>query len=113
MRTLLKARYLLLFALLFAIPVVAHAQVAVGVSITLAPPAMPVYEQPPCPTEGYLWTPGYWGYGTDGYYWTPGVWVAPPRVRFPLDARLLGIRGRPLRLARGLLGTARRILRRN
>ncbi len=80
MRTLLKARYLLLFALLFAIPVVAHAQVAVGVSIRLAPPAIPVYEQPLCPTEGYLWTPGYWGYGPDGYYWIPGVWVAPPRV---------------------------------
>ena len=56
MRTLLKARHLLFFALLFAIPVVSHAQVAV--SITVAPPAIPVYEQPPCPTEGFLWTPG-------------------------------------------------------
>ena len=44
----------------------------------MAPPALPVYEQPPCPTEGFLWTPGYWAHGPDGYYWTPGVWVAPP-----------------------------------
>ncbi|MDP9083564.1 MAG: hypothetical protein M3N50_07345, partial [Pseudomonadota bacterium] len=28
-----------------------------------APPPLPDYEQPPCPEEGYLWTPGYWGYG--------------------------------------------------
>jgi hypothetical protein len=78
MRTLLKARYLVFFALLFALPVVSHAQI--GVSITLAPPAIPVYEQPPCPTEGYLWTPGYWAYAPTGYYWTPGLWVSPPRV---------------------------------
>ena len=48
--------------------------------ITIGPPALPVYVQPPCPTEGYLWNPGYWAYGPDGYYWVPGVWVAPPRV---------------------------------
>ncbi len=80
MRTFLKLRHLAVFALLVAIPAASHAQVGVGVSITVAPPALPVYEQPPCPTEGYLWTPGYWGYGTDGYYWIPGVWVAPPQV---------------------------------
>ncbi|MGB6684244.1 MAG: YXWGXW repeat-containing protein [Candidatus Acidiferrum sp.] len=56
----------------------APAQIAVGISIRVAPPALPVYVQPPCPTEGYLWTPGYWSYGDDGYYWVPGVWVAPP-----------------------------------
>jgi len=77
MRTLLKARHLLFFALLFTIPAVSFAQVAV--SITVAPPPIPVYEQPPCPTEGFLWTPGYWGYGPAGYFWVPGVWVAPPR----------------------------------
>ncbi len=77
MRMLLKVRRLLLFALLVAMPVLSWAQAAV--SITIAPPAIPVYEQPPCPTEGLLWTPGYWGYGTGGYFWVPGVWVAPPR----------------------------------
>jgi len=78
MRTLLRARHLLFFAVLFAIPVASQAQVGVGVAITVAPPALPVYEQPPCPTEGFLWTPGYWAYGTSGYYWTPGLWLAPP-----------------------------------
>src|SRR6202035_2556668 len=56
-------------------PAASRAQVAVGVSIRLGPPAIPVYEQPPCPVEGYLWTPGYWAYGDAGYYWVPGVWV--------------------------------------
>ena len=80
MRMLLRVRHFAFFALLFAIPAASHAQVAVGVSITVAPPVLPVYEQPPCPTEGFLWTPGYWAYGTGGYFWTPGLWVAPPRV---------------------------------
>jgi hypothetical protein len=86
MRRMLKGHRLLLFAVLMtaavAMPAVASAQVAVGVSIRVAPPAIPVYEQPPCPTEGYLWTPGYWAYGPDGYYWVPGLWAAPPRVGF-------------------------------
>lgn len=56
----------------------ASAQIVVGISVHVAPPALPVYVQPPCPTEGYLWTPGYWAYGDAGYYWVPGVWVAPP-----------------------------------
>src|SRR5271167_462659 len=56
----------------------AFAQIAVGISIHVAPPAIPVYVQPPCPTEGHLWTPGYWAYGASDYYWVPGVWVAPP-----------------------------------
>ena len=112
MRTLLRARHLVLFSLLFAIPAVSHAQVGVGVAITVAPPALPVYEQPPCPTEGFLWTPGYWGYGLRG---TTGFRACGLRLRIwcAVDARLLGIRGRRLRLACGLLGTTRRILRRN
>ncbi|MGZ3756408.1 MAG: hypothetical protein ACXVAY_06670 [Mucilaginibacter sp.] len=57
-----------------------YAQVSVGVSVRLAPPPLPVYVQPPCPVDGYLWQPGYWAYNDDdGYYWVPGVWVAPPR----------------------------------
>jgi hypothetical protein len=54
----------------------------VGISVNFAPPVLPVYEQPPCPVAGYIWTPGYWGYGYDAgdYYWTPGAWVAPPTV---------------------------------
>jgi hypothetical protein len=76
-------RFLLLFFLCFApvaflAPAASVAQVAI--SIRVGPPALPVYAQPPCPVEGNLWTPGYWGYGPVGYYWVPGVWVAPPRV---------------------------------
>jgi hypothetical protein len=44
------------------------------------PPPLPDYAQPPCPADGYLWTPGYWAWGGAGYYWVPGTWVQPPRV---------------------------------
>jgi len=80
MRALLRPRNFLLLLVLCLLPAVSHAQIAVGVSIHVGPPALPVYTQPPCPTEGYLWTPGYWAYGPVGYFWVPGVWVAPPRV---------------------------------
>ena len=42
------------------------------------PPALPDYQQPPDPGDGYIWTPGYWNYASTGYYWVPGAWVAPP-----------------------------------
>ena len=45
-----------------------------------APPPLPDYDQPPCPEDGYLWTPGYWSWGGGGYFWVPGTWVQPPRV---------------------------------
>ena len=63
-----------------AIPSATRAEVAVGVSIRVGPPVLPVYAQPICPVAGYLWVPGYWAYGPDGYYWVPGAWVAPPAV---------------------------------
>jgi hypothetical protein len=80
MRTVPMARWIVFLTLLLSVPSALHAQVGVAVSITEAPPALPVYEQPPCPTEGFFWTPGYWAYGTGGYFWTPGLWVAPPRA---------------------------------
>jgi hypothetical protein len=46
------------------------------------PPPLPVYEQPPCPVDGYIWTPGVWRWGAEGYFWVPGTWVAPPQVGF-------------------------------
>src|SRR5579872_5521628 len=56
---------------------------SVGVSIRTAPPAIPVYTQPPCPVDGYLWVPGYWAWDEDeGYYWVPGYWAEPPAVGF-------------------------------
>jgi len=54
------------------------ANARVFVSVGIAPPAIPVYVQPPCPGYGYIWTPGYWAYGPSGYYWIDGAWVLPP-----------------------------------
>jgi hypothetical protein len=73
--------------LLFALVVLcmsAAAFAAVGVVITVGPPPLPVYEQPICPGDGYLWTPGYWAWGDDfnDYYWVPGTWIMAPEVGF-------------------------------
>jgi hypothetical protein len=65
---------------LLSLPVESFA--GVFLSINIAPPPLQVYQQPMCPTDGYLWTPGYWGYGNAGYYWIPGAWVAPPQAGY-------------------------------
>src|SRR5438477_12166769 len=53
-------------------------------SVSFGPPPLPVYEQPFCPGEGFIWTPGYWAYDYDfgDYYWVPGTWVRAPRVGY-------------------------------
>jgi hypothetical protein len=56
--------------------------VSADASIDVAPPDLPVYDQPPCPGDGYLWTPGYWAWNSSDYYWVPGTWVQPPEVGF-------------------------------
>jgi hypothetical protein len=63
---------------LAALPVASFAGVAIGVSINVAPPPLPVYVQPAPPGADYIWTPGYWAWGDDGYYWVPGTWVLAP-----------------------------------
>jgi hypothetical protein len=78
MRKLLAPTIFAFLFVLFVLPASSSAQIAISVAI--GPPALPVYAQPPCPVEGYMWTPGYWGWREEGYYWVPGVWVAPPRV---------------------------------
>ncbi len=83
-RTLLFAP---LFVLLFALVVLSMSVTSfaqIGVAIRFGPPALPVYEQPLCPGDGYLWTPGYWAYDYDvsDYYWVPGTWVMAPEVGF-------------------------------
>ena len=67
----------LAFALLLSSQA-SQAFVNVGVSINIAPPMLPVYEQPPVPGPGYIWTPGYWAWGDEDYYWVPGTWVEAP-----------------------------------
>jgi hypothetical protein len=73
-------RSLLLAFVMLAVSVPAFSQVAVGITVGFAPPAIPVYDQPACPGDGYYWTPGYWAWDADfdDYYWVPGTWVEPP-----------------------------------
>jgi hypothetical protein len=53
-----------------------------AVAANTVPPPLPDYQQPECPSDGYLWQPGFWAYSPyrGGYYWVPGAWVAPPAV---------------------------------
>src|SRR5271169_2467569 len=70
-------------ALVLGLTVIAapdYAVAQISVSITLAPPALPVYEQPVLIEEGGIWAPGYWDYNQDGYFWVPGTWVQPPEI---------------------------------
>jgi hypothetical protein len=69
-------RWLVLALLVSFVPLSSHA--GVFISVGFAPPALPIYEQPPCPQPGLMWTPGYWAYGPDGYFWVPGAWVPAP-----------------------------------
>ncbi|MGA9057536.1 MAG: hypothetical protein WB763_13610 [Terriglobia bacterium] len=75
-------RSLLLAVAMLFLSTASFAQV--GVAITSAPPELPAYEQPLCPGDGYLWTPGYWAYDYDinDYYWVPGTWVMAPEIGF-------------------------------
>jgi len=65
MKLLHSARWLLLALLLSVIPASSYA--GVFISVAFAPPVLPVYEQPPCPEPGWMWSPGYWAYHV-GYY---------------------------------------------
>jgi hypothetical protein len=71
-------RMALALGLALLAPLCSGAQVSILVSI--APPALPLYAQPPIPGDGYLWTPGYWAWdpASGDYIWVPGTWVLPP-----------------------------------
>jgi WXXGXW repeat (2 copies) len=69
---------ILLAVAVLAVPAASQAQVSVGISVHIGPPALPVYTQPVCPAPGYIWTPGYWAWGPNGYFWVPGTWVMAP-----------------------------------
>ena len=52
------------FALVtLAVPSPSFAQF--GILISIAPPMLPVYEQPVIPGAGYIWTPGYWAWSPE------------------------------------------------
>ena len=84
MRILISLCSLFVVLAMLALSGACFAQVSVGISVSFAPPELPVYEQPTCPAEGYIWTPGYWAWDEDGddYYWVPGTWVLAPQVGF-------------------------------
>jgi len=82
MRFILSVRTFLFALVLLAISSASSAQIGIAVSVRFAPPELPVYEQPICPEDGYIWTPGYWAYGDDDYYWVPGTWVMAPEVGY-------------------------------
>jgi hypothetical protein len=69
---------------LLALPALSMAQVSVNVSVGVPPPELPVYDQPPIPGDGYIWTPGYWAWSDDDqdYYWVPGTWVLAPQPEY-------------------------------
>ena len=80
MRKTFLLRCVLVLGGLLALSSSALGQVSIGVSVHIGPPALPVYAQPVCPGDGYIWIPGYWAWGADGYFWVPGTWVLAPRV---------------------------------
>jgi len=69
------------FCALFGLMLLRCSQAQVAISVSFAPPALPVYEQPVCPGEGFLWAPGYWAWDADSddYFWVPGTWVMAPQ----------------------------------
>jgi hypothetical protein len=74
-----KFRWLFVVIALMSLSAASYAQIAIGISVHIGPPAFPVYAQPICPGAGYMWTPGYWAWNDDaGYYWVPGTWVLAP-----------------------------------
>ena len=70
--------------LMLLVPAIGSAQFSLSVSVNTPPPELPFYEQPPIPGDGYLWTPGYWGWSDDveDYYWVPGAWVEAPEPEY-------------------------------
>ena len=85
MRKSLPLRIALFALALLAVATIStSASAEIRISVGFAPPPLPIYEQPLCPGDGYLWTPGYWGWDADfdDYYWIPGTWVLAPEPGF-------------------------------
>lgn len=69
---------------LLLLPGLAPAQISVEISTNVSPPELPVYDQPPIPADGFVWTPGYWAWSDDSqdYFWVPGTWVQAPQPEY-------------------------------
>jgi hypothetical protein len=85
------------------LPVTSFAQIRI--SVTVAPPALLVYEQPICPGDGYIWTPGYWAWD-DAYYWVPGTWVMAPEAGYLWTPGYWGWSGDAFMFNEGYWGTS-------
>ncbi len=93
---LTSVRCMFLAALFLAIlPTAGMAQSDDDVSTDEAPPPLAVYDLPPYPGEGYLWTPGYWAWSDDDqdFYWVPGTWVLAPQPEFYWTPGYWGVAG--------------------
>ena len=75
----MKSKLTILFVLALA-AVCGSQAFAAGIqfSVNIAPPPIAVFDQPPYPGDGDIWTLGYYQYCDYGYYWVPGQWVIPP-----------------------------------
>jgi len=82
MRQNLLVRTLLLAVMVVSMATALSAQLRISVSF--GPPPIPIYDQPVCPGDGFIWTPGYWAWDPDegDYYWVPGTWVEAPEVGY-------------------------------
>jgi hypothetical protein len=79
-----KLKSVVLATALLGWPIIATAQVGVGV--TIAPPA-PRYEPAPPPRAGWVWAPGYWNWANGQYGWRQGYWLpARPGYRWVVGA---------------------------
>jgi hypothetical protein len=80
MRRISAVTPMLLLLVLFLLALCSNSAAQVNISVSFGPPPLPVYEQPICPGEGYMWVPGYWAWDDDydDYYWVPGTWVLAP-----------------------------------
>jgi hypothetical protein len=80
--TINSQRFVWIAVVMLALTAASFAQS--GVVVRFGPPPLPIYAQPLCPGEGYIWTPGFWAWDNDfdDYYWVPGTWVLAPQVGF-------------------------------
>src|ERR1700724_3487061 len=65
-RNLGAIRWLWLAIIVVAFSAASFSQIAVGISVRIGPPPLPVYAQPICPGPGYFWPPGYWAWNDEG-----------------------------------------------
>src|SRR5208282_4537314 len=95
---------------LFLLPAISSAQfgISLNVNVNVAPPELPVYEQPPLPAPGYLFVPGYWFWDADAtdYVWIPGTWVEAPQPGYLWTPGYWGYQGGAFVFHEGYWGTA-------